>query len=343
MEGWPHTTHPTGWYMVGWTWTVQPGELKPLTLFGSEVVLYRTEQGQANVVDAFCPHLGAHIGYGGSVRGEALQCPWHGWQYDVHGRNVHIPFTDRVNNAVRVKRWHLRELDHLIIVWYDALGRDPWWEWPGIPEFRDAGEYYQPYEYPNAAVCYGILKVVPQLPLENTADPMHFPFVHGSAEPAVHEIFETQDHYLRIRFKVLFGGGRAQTWMTPNGPEYGIIDGENWALGLGVARFEIGGLRAAQVVATTPVDEAHSMVFTTMASTREPGQEGGPAGRSARMMDEQMEQVRQDFFIWEHQRYVQRPSFLMPQERNFAALRRWFEQFYPDESRPESVSFAEGS
>ena len=33
---------------------------------------------------------------------------------------------------------------------------------------------------------------------------------------------------------------------------------------------------------------------------------------------------------WYGYSYLTKPSFLMPEERNYAALRRWFEQFYPE-------------
>jgi phenylpropionate dioxygenase-like ring-hydroxylating dioxygenase large terminal subunit len=328
MKDWPYKFHPTGWYQIGWSWSVAPGEVKPMHIFDEDVVVYRTEGGTVNVSDGYCPHLGGNLGQGGCVKGETIQCPFHGWRFDLEGRNVEIPFTDSINKSVRLKRWHARELDHLIIVWYDGLGRDPWWEWPGIPEFRDP-DYHQPHEYEGAAVCYGNLTVIPQLPVENQADPLHFAFVHGAAQPAIQELFEPNGHEMRIRFKILFGEGKESTWATPDGPAYGTIDGQQWGLGLGVARFEIAGLRAAQVGATTPVDKDHSLAFATMASLREPGATE-LSGRARRIIDEQVKQVRRDFHIWEHQRYVHYPSFVMPQERNYAALRRWTRQFYPD-------------
>jgi 3-ketosteroid 9alpha-monooxygenase subunit A len=299
-----------------------------MRLFDEDVVLYRTADGVVNMVDAYCPHLGAHMGEGGCVKGETIQCPFHGWRFDLEGRNVEIPFTGTVNKSVRVKGWQIRELDHLIIVWYDALGREPSWEWPGIPEFSDPN-YHQPHEYEGAAVCYGALTVVPQLPMENNADPLHFPFVHGTTEPVVQELFELKNHESAIRFKILFGGGKAATWATPNGPEYGVIDGQSWGLGIGVARFDVGGLSAAQLGATTPIDRDHSLAFGTLAALREPGS-AELSGRAKTIIDEQVKQVGRDFHIWANQRYVHRPSFVMPQERNYAALRRWSRQFYPD-------------
>ena len=88
MKDWPYTTHPTGWYQVDWTAQLASGDVRPMTIFDEDVVLYRTEAGVANVVDAYCPHLGGNLGAGGCVVGESIQCPWHGWEWDLDGRNA---------------------------------------------------------------------------------------------------------------------------------------------------------------------------------------------------------------------------------------------------------------
>ena len=58
---------PYGWFQVGWATDVAIGETKPLRYFGKHLVLWRDEDGGVHVQDAFCPHLGAHLGHGGKV------------------------------------------------------------------------------------------------------------------------------------------------------------------------------------------------------------------------------------------------------------------------------------
>ena len=43
--------------------------------FGEEMVLFRTESGEVNVLDAYCQHLGANMGVGGTVEGETHRLP----------------------------------------------------------------------------------------------------------------------------------------------------------------------------------------------------------------------------------------------------------------------------
>ncbi|MGH3530990.1 MAG: Rieske 2Fe-2S domain-containing protein, partial [Mycobacterium sp.] len=61
---------PTGWFIVGFGTDLAAGEVKRLHYFGQELVLFRTESGQLNVLDAYCQHLGANMGVGGTVEGE---------------------------------------------------------------------------------------------------------------------------------------------------------------------------------------------------------------------------------------------------------------------------------
>ena len=34
------------------------------------------------MLDAYCPHLGAHLAEGGRVQGESVRCPFHAWEFD---------------------------------------------------------------------------------------------------------------------------------------------------------------------------------------------------------------------------------------------------------------------
>ena len=87
---------PFGWYGVSLSRELAAGEVKPLQYFGKELVLFRTESGEARLLDAFCPHLGAHLGHGGKVKGEHIACPFHGWEFSGEGVCQHIPYAQNM-------------------------------------------------------------------------------------------------------------------------------------------------------------------------------------------------------------------------------------------------------
>jgi nitrite reductase/ring-hydroxylating ferredoxin subunit len=38
--------------------------------------------GEFHVLDGICPHAGGPLGKG-SLRGDVVTCPWHGWQFHI--------------------------------------------------------------------------------------------------------------------------------------------------------------------------------------------------------------------------------------------------------------------
>lgn len=61
---------------------------------GEHFAVFRTSEGAAYVLDAYCPHLGAHLGVGGRVVGDCVECPFHGWQFrGADGQCTAIPYT----------------------------------------------------------------------------------------------------------------------------------------------------------------------------------------------------------------------------------------------------------
>ena len=92
----PFTPYPDGWYHVAKSVDLAVGDVKPLRVLGRDLVLVRTESGQARVLEAHCPHLGAHLGFGGQIEGEDVVCPFHAWRFAAgDGRCVGVPYQRR--------------------------------------------------------------------------------------------------------------------------------------------------------------------------------------------------------------------------------------------------------
>src|SRR5258708_36387146 len=77
----PLPRNPNGWFAVGLSDELAPGEVKSVSCLGVDLVMFRSQQGKVGVLDAYCPHLGTHLGVGGCVEGEALRCPFHRWAF----------------------------------------------------------------------------------------------------------------------------------------------------------------------------------------------------------------------------------------------------------------------
>jgi len=79
---------PFGWFKVALAGDVPVGEVVTRHYFDTELVIWRDADGSVACQEAYCPHLGAHLGWGGSVEGKQIRCPFHGWAFDCDGANV---------------------------------------------------------------------------------------------------------------------------------------------------------------------------------------------------------------------------------------------------------------
>src|SRR5262245_49417717 len=87
-ERFPFSSLPYGWFRVSASLALRLRDVQPLRYFERDLVLWRDPSGRAHLANAFCPHLGAHIGFGGTLAGHHLQCPFHGWLFDADGKRV---------------------------------------------------------------------------------------------------------------------------------------------------------------------------------------------------------------------------------------------------------------
>jgi nitrite reductase/ring-hydroxylating ferredoxin subunit len=330
MKGFPFTCYPTGWYQVGWSTNLEPGAKENLEIFGQSAVLYRTQSGEAKLIKAACPHLGAHLGFGW-IEGDDIKCPFHGWKFGPDGVNTEIPFCGKTRPNVRLRHWEVREQNGFILAWYDGLDREPLWDWIDLPQFDDRENFYPPHQ-----LHAGVHKFIPQQMFENGPDALHFPYVHGSGEPATITHWDEDFPFLHYVAELKFGADKAPTWLTPNGPVIARIS-STATITMGVVDFALEGLEMSQLVAVTPVDPEHCLAFSTTVGRRDPSKEAEDE-RALGMMAYQHAQIKRDFRIWEHQEYVERPPFTGAEEKYFATFRRFTKGFYPDlNSAPAAV------
>jgi nitrite reductase/ring-hydroxylating ferredoxin subunit len=307
---------PSGWYVVGYSDELAAGELRRLHYLGREWVALRGADGALAVLDAYCPHLGAHFGHGGRVEDGTLRCPFHGWRFDARGACVEIPYATRIPPLARAERCEALERNGMLFVWYDAAGRAPFFDVPELPEWHDPAftKRWLRYEW--------TLATHPQEMAENGVDWQHFPVVHFMEAP----------RDTRTRFE-----GPAYHWSIDSGKEHTLqalherfeLSGENWGIGYSITRQK-GAFRTVVATGMTPVDHGTVAVKLGVIARRDGRDAAELEQRLRTYMEEHAVVARQDFHIWENKRY--RPAPLLCEEDGpIAEYRRWARQFYPAE------------
>ena len=81
--GKPLPSFPNGWYVALRSNELPKGKVEAVDVAGENLVVFRSNSGKAYALEAYCKHLGANLGIGGSVLNDkCVQCPFHGWLYD---------------------------------------------------------------------------------------------------------------------------------------------------------------------------------------------------------------------------------------------------------------------
>ena len=291
---------PEGWYHLAMSSELPPGAVLARQVCGREVVAFRSESGALGVLDAHCPHLGAHLGHGGRVVGEALRCPFHALHWGVDGRCLGADDTNAPGIRASARSWPARERHGALMVYYSARGDAPWWEIPdlsmdGWPELR-----CQTLRFPGH-----VLEVT-----ENGVDRRHFAAVHGYTDvsefdvsvdgPVMHSVFSFKKDGIPQRFDTLvYGLG------------YAITD----------LHIEKLGIHARVILLSNQVD-AETVDFTVCTSV-----EGGLAWLD-RFLGAIVDDVRKDLPIWANKRRLAHPA-LVPSDGPIATYRRFARQFDP--------------
>ena len=318
--GLPYTVAPAGWFQVAWSEEIKAGELRPLRYFGKDLVCYRGDDGQIRVFDAFCPHLGAHLGYGGTVAGNDIVCPFHGWRWGCDGKNVDIPYESRPNRAKRLTAWPVREVNGWVMIWYHPDGAEPQWEAPVIDEFA-SGELTTGPEFRQFDAS---IRLQPQFIVENIVDAAHQVDVHGGTEPLEIVDFAPDGPVFRVHTRLVLGAGKKSTWLTPDGKTVADLFMESWGVGIAIARHMQD--RSIHAQNSTPIDDEHSALFATLFLVP-------PVDETARALAErrfrfEMKQLGHDIAIWEHMRYQPHAPFAGMETKPYGAFRAWASQFY---------------
>jgi 3-ketosteroid 9alpha-monooxygenase subunit A len=313
----PFTPYPDGWYLLCESASVARGEVVPLRYFGRDLVLYRTEGGRAVVADAYCPHMGAHLGYGGVVEGEGIRCPFHRWRYDTDGQCVDVPYAkDRRPPKVCISTWPMREHSGLIMTWCSETGRAPSWEPPVRPEFGTPG--WVGYETAGWTI-----RMHTQELAENIPDMAHFNYVHEVGADLRAE-FEVEGHVYRQRSLVMVDGAPVEFTRQE-------------ASGLGLVWLHTHTEPVSWfLTATTPVDDEYVELRLLFLVRDEIGI-GTLSAAGRAMVDATVENTSRDVPIWEHKIYIERAP-LVADDGPIRELRKWAKQFYPDAISAVEVS-----
>jgi 3-ketosteroid 9alpha-monooxygenase subunit A len=325
---------PRGWFMVG------DGEevtRRPLAVrfFGQDLVLYRGESGAVVMLDAYCPHMGTHMGRNTTsfviqdeqqVEGDSIRCPYHAWRFGPDGKCNNIPyFNGPIPASAKIRSWPVVERYGAIWTWHDPEGGTPDFELPALPEWDDPAWIHWKLDQLGTLPCH------PQEIVDNMADVAHLGPTHGA--PA--EYFNNEIHGVVLRQRQ---GGRHRSITSG-----AMLETDTFYTGPGVLLSYFVGAGSIMFITHTPVDDGVVRAWHGLLVKSANTPPGADDIAAARIYQEHSRRAfAQDFEIWANKQPCLQ-VLQIPTDGPYGKIRAWYKQFYhPRAMAPELQKNADG-
>ncbi|MBB2180552.1 aromatic ring-hydroxylating oxygenase subunit alpha [Gluconacetobacter tumulicola] len=116
---------PDFWYPVAWSHELKAGKTIGTRYAGQPVALVRPTEGEVFALEDRCAHRQVPLSKG-TVKGQAVQCCYHGWAYGRSGRCIDVPYLGKGKLPNGVRTYPCREQGGLIFIF------------PGDPALADS-------------------------------------------------------------------------------------------------------------------------------------------------------------------------------------------------------------
>lgn len=155
------------WYPVCLSSEVPAGGLIGSDFMNGRVIVHRNAAGRAQVLSAYCRHIGADLSSGGEVVDGTIRCPYHHWRYDIEGQCVATGLGDTPPAKAKLFRFPTEEAFGLV---WAFNGVEPLYELPHFPQAEDDLEILTAFDK--------LLPLDHFVPFSNSSDIQHLKAVH---------------------------------------------------------------------------------------------------------------------------------------------------------------------
>ncbi|MEU1953557.1 Rieske 2Fe-2S domain-containing protein [Nocardia rhamnosiphila] len=337
--GAPPARFARGWHCLGLIRDFSDGRPHQVSAFGTELVVFRGDDGKLNVLNAFCPHMGGNLAHG-TVKGNDIACPFHDWRWRGDGKCAAIPYARRVPPLARTKAWPTLEISGQLFVWNDPQGGKPPAELtiPEIPTYGDPG--WTDWVWNSIVVEGSHCREI----VDNVVDMAHFFYVHYGMPTYFRNVFEghTATQIMRSRPRADAVGvststnysTESQSDATYYGPSY-MID-KLWSGGMAGA----GEPNIYLINCHYPITSTSFRLQYGVMVEKPTGMDDAAAEQVAAAVAKGVAiGFEQDVEIWKNKSRIDNP-LLCEEDGPVYQLRRWYEQFYVDveDIKPEMVN-----
>ncbi|HEY4546235.1 MAG TPA: Rieske 2Fe-2S domain-containing protein [Pedomonas sp.] len=326
---------PRGWFMIGDAGKLGSKGPETLHYFGQEMVFYRGASGKPHLVEAYCPHMGAHLAKnttsyvvrdGEQVQGESIRCPFHGWRFGPDGKCDDIPYSPNfIPKAACLKTFPVAERAGIVWMWHDPEGQQPDQDLPAFAPWDKENEGWVRWLIDD----YGTLPVHAVEIVDNMADFGHMGPIHGSLHNQYFDnIFD--GHKVIQRFDA---GHR-----TLASDASSTLALDTWYEGPSILQSDMrGAFPSLMLLAHTPVGKGMTRIWHAL-MVKMPSLEAARTDlETARMYQRaSRDAVAQDVEIWANKAPSVNPMQI-PADGPYGKVRLWYSQFYNPRDKAAAI------
>jgi 5,5'-dehydrodivanillate O-demethylase len=256
------------WQVVGTETELAKEPVQKVRLLGEDLTLFRTEKGKYGLIDDRCPHRCMSLEYG-IPEDCGLRCAYHGWLFDAKGNCLEQPFEEIAHpestykNEIKIKAYPCQALGGFV---WAYMGPAPV---PLLPRWDllvrdDLDRAVEIYTLPcNWVQC-----------MDNSADPVHFEFLHAKfgnyqEKKAGRPPAMNPARHVKIAFDV-FKYGLYKRRLLEGEPE----TSDDWTVGHPLLFPQIlaqGSVDAPSFQIRVPIDDTHTFQIMYRTVKRKPG------------------------------------------------------------------------
>ncbi|MGP4019638.1 Rieske 2Fe-2S domain-containing protein [Saccharopolyspora sp. 5N708] len=324
--GTPPTRFARGWHCLGPADWFKDGKPHAVEAFGTKLVVFQGEDGRLGVLDGYCRHMGGDLTQG-TVKGNAVACPFHDWRWAANGRCVAIPYAKRIPLRARTKAWLAMEENKQLFVWHDPQGNPPP-EHVTIPRLPEAfSSEWSNWTWDTVRIEGSHCREI----VDNVVDMAHFFYIHFAFPTYFKNVFEghVASQYLTTKGRPDIGSGSysgsdnmVRSEASYYGPSY-MID-RLWNNYRGTL------IETILINCHYPVTADSFVLQWGVLVKKLPGLSDEQADKLAgKIAKNTGVGFLQDVEIWRNKTRIDNP-LLCEEDGPVYQLRRWYEQFYVD-------------
>jgi 3-ketosteroid 9alpha-monooxygenase subunit A len=316
-----------GWHCLGPVTEFGDGVPHAVEAFGGKLVVWKGADGELNVLDGYCRHMGGDLTQG-TVKGDEIACPFHDWRWGGDGKCKAIPYARRIPLRARTQKYETVQRNGLLMVWHDEEGSPADHDVlpPELDDIMDPATYtdwsWNVLDVPSAH-CREII--------DNVVDMAHFFYIHFAFPTSFRNVFEG---HMATQF--MESTGRPDMAGEGYGDEDLVLKSEATYFGpsfmVNWIKNDYKGFVTDVVLVNCHIPTSQNS-FKLMYGLKVLKPEGADE-KTTGYIGERYTQMfgdgfMQDVNIWLNKAPVQNP-LLCEEDGPVYQLRRWYEQFYVD-------------